>query len=174
MAIHQEDSRRLVDTLHQTPNVSIFLKPIAPPAALGLAGFAGSTFITASWIAGWWVARDVILATLLFFLAIGSTIACSLFNPESARGNIKAAAYFWIFSAILAWWRSTVYLIEEAYSADSKVTKFFPIFRTPWEKKASWVISGIGEPGVKRGVPKMVSEKGLLAGAEQKEGNGHA
>ncbi|KAI6979975.1 hypothetical protein KC355_g11087, partial [Hortaea werneckii] len=173
MAIHQEDSRRLVDTLHQTPNVSIFLKPIAPPAALGLAGFAGSTFITASWIAGWWgnsesptiffpfvafwgglsqfiaglmgfaardilvtiintmwgafwmsigvvyllvaigslpahsiyeqfpelaswfvvlafftwscafaaVARDVILATLLFFLAIGSTIACSLFNP---------------------------------------------------------------------------------------------
>ncbi|KAI7217835.1 hypothetical protein KC333_g3951 [Hortaea werneckii] len=266
MAIHQEDSRRLVDTLHQTPNVSIFLKPIAPPAALGLAGFAGSTFITASWIAGWWgnsesptiffpfvafwgglsqfiaglmgfaardilvtiintmwgafwmsigviyllvaigslpahsiyeqfpelaswfvvlafftwscafaaVARDVILATLLFFLAIGSTIACSLFNPESARGNIKAAAYFWIFSAILAWWRSTVYLVEEAYGADSKVTKFFPIFRTPWEKKASWVISGIGEPGVKRGVPKMVSEKGLLAGAEQKEGNGHA
>ena len=48
MAIHQEDSRRLVDTLHQTPNVSIFLKPIAPPAALGLAGFAGSTFITVS------------------------------------------------------------------------------------------------------------------------------
>lgn len=37
----------------QDPNVTIFLKPIAPPAALGLAGFAGSTFITASWIADW-------------------------------------------------------------------------------------------------------------------------
>ncbi|RMY42057.1 hypothetical protein D0866_00168 [Hortaea werneckii] len=235
MAIHQEDSRRLVETLS--------------PAALGLAGFAGSTIesptiffpfvafwgglsqfiagpmgfaardilvtiINTMWGAFWmsigvvyllvavgslpahsiyeqfpelgswfvilaffaWagalaaVARDVFLASLLFCLAIGSTIACSLFNPDSARGNIKAAAYFWIFSAILAWRRCTVYLIEEAYGADSK---FFPIFRTQWENKASWVISGIGEPGVKRGVPKMVSEKALLAGAENAR-NGHA
>lgn len=40
--------------LEQDPQVTIFLKPIAPPAALGLAAFAGSTFITASWIANWW------------------------------------------------------------------------------------------------------------------------
>lgn len=42
------------DTIKQKPGVQIFLQPIAPPAALGLAGFAGSTFITASWIAAWW------------------------------------------------------------------------------------------------------------------------
>ena len=35
------------DVLHQKPGIQIFLQPIAPPAALGLAGFAGSTFITA-------------------------------------------------------------------------------------------------------------------------------
>lgn len=117
-------------------------------------------------------ARDVVLAALLFSLAIGSTIACSLFNENSGRANIKAAAYFWIISAILAWWRCTVYLVEEAYGADSKVHKFFPIFRTSWEKGAPYMVAGMGEPGVKRGVPKMISEKTLLEGAEEK--NGHA
>lgn len=42
------------ETLHQKPGVNIVLRPIAPPAALGLAGFAGSTFIASMWIAAWW------------------------------------------------------------------------------------------------------------------------
>lgn len=37
-----------------TPVHRVFLRPIAPPAALGLAGFSGSTFIVSMWIAGWW------------------------------------------------------------------------------------------------------------------------
>lgn len=117
-------------------------------------------------------ARDVILAALLFCLAIGSTIACCLFSPDAGRhAGIKVAAYFWMASALLAWWRVTAYLVEEAYGADSRVTKFFPIFRTSFEERAGYVVSGMGEPGVKRGVPKMVSEKTLLAEA-QKEGDG--
>src|SRR5579884_1664436 len=32
----------------------VFLQPIAAPSILGLAGFAGATFIVASNIAGWW------------------------------------------------------------------------------------------------------------------------
>lgn len=71
---------------------------------------------------------------------------------------------------MLAWWRSAVYLVEEAYRADSKVTKYLPILRAHWEKKASWMISRVGEPVVKRGVSKMVSEKALLAGVQQEEG----
>ena len=31
------------------------------------------------------------------------------------------------------------------------MTKLFPIFRTPREKKAPYVIYGLGEPGIKRG-----------------------
>jgi len=54
MSLHLNQDRKLEGVLSQDPGVTIFLKPIAPPAALGLAGFAGSTFITASWIAGWW------------------------------------------------------------------------------------------------------------------------
>ena len=61
-----------------------------------------------------------------------------------------------MFSAALAWWRTTVYLIEEAYGPNHVITKFFPIWRLPTEKEAPLVIPGLGEPGVKRGVPKML------------------
>lgn len=101
--------------------------------------------------------RDVVLAALLFALAIGSTVACSLFAyGNGANVGIKVAAYFWILSAILAWWRVTVYLIEEAYGANHPFTKLFVIGRTPQEKRAPLVMPGIGEPGVKRGVPKPI------------------
>ena len=108
------------------------------------------------------LARDLIIAGLLFSLAIGSTIACCLFSPDGDYGTkagIKAAAYFWMLAALLAWWRVTVYLIEEAYGPDSMITKFFPIFRTPMEKRSPLVMPGLGEPGVKRGVPKMIPVK---------------
>lgn len=49
-----EAEKRYQEILDQPPGVRIFLRPIAPPAALGLAGFAGSTFITSSYIANWW------------------------------------------------------------------------------------------------------------------------
>lgn len=102
-------------------------------------------------------ARDVILATLLFSLAIGTTIACCLF----AYGNgvsvgITVAAYFWMLAALLAWWRVAVYLIEEAYGPKSGIAKFFPVFRTSTEKSAPMVVPGLGEPGVKRGMPGVI------------------
>lgn len=53
MALQGDENRKLQRFVDQEPQVTIFLQPIAPPAALGLAGFAGSTFITSAWIAGW-------------------------------------------------------------------------------------------------------------------------
>jgi hypothetical protein len=70
--------------------------------------------------------------------------------------GMKAAAYFWMFSSLCAWWRVTVYLVEEAYGPGHKVTRWFPIGRTGMEKRAPLVIPGLGEPGVKRGVPKPI------------------
>lgn len=58
MALRPDDVEKLDRITHNDPGVTIFLRPIAPPAALGLAGFAGSTWITASWIAGWWGSPD--------------------------------------------------------------------------------------------------------------------
>lgn len=48
---HREKHDRI---LERDPNVTIFLRPIASPVALGLAGYAGSTWITATYIAQWW------------------------------------------------------------------------------------------------------------------------
>lgn len=68
---------------------------------------------------------------------------------------MKVAAYFWIISAILGWWRVTVYLIEEAFG-QHPFTKFFPIFRTKTENHRPLLAPGLGEPGVKRGMPGLV------------------
>lgn len=64
MALRGDNDKKLSSVLEQNPSVSIFLQPIAPPAALGLAGFAGSTFITSAWIAGWFGTPD---SPLIFF-----------------------------------------------------------------------------------------------------------
>ncbi|GAA6036878.1 hypothetical protein JCM8097_006328 [Rhodosporidiobolus ruineniae] len=251
MALRSGNEYKMEELLAEVPKVRIFLKPIAPPAALGLAGFAGSTAITSMWIARWWgndetspgaffpfvlffgglaqfiaglmgfpardtlvtvintmwgsfwlsvgtlfflnsagivepksihehfpelaswfvvlsaftwsgaiaaFARDLILAACLTCLAIGSTIACCLFaHGEGVRAGIKAAAYFWLASSFFAWWRVTVYLQEEAWGAkNSTLKKVFPVFRTSTEKRAPLVVPGLGEPGVKRGMPGVI------------------
>lgn len=47
MALNSDNRAKIDEIERGHPQVSIFLQPIAPPAALGLAGFAGSTWITA-------------------------------------------------------------------------------------------------------------------------------
>jgi len=64
MALQSDNHGKIEKTLEQHPQVSIFLRPIAPPAALALAGFSGSTFITAAWIAGWYGDSE---SPLIFF-----------------------------------------------------------------------------------------------------------
>lgn len=54
MSLDINNREKLDRVLDRDPNVTIFLRPIAAPAALGLAGFAGSTWITATYIARWW------------------------------------------------------------------------------------------------------------------------
>ncbi|KAI3326848.1 hypothetical protein HD806DRAFT_532483 [Xylariaceae sp. AK1471] len=188
-----EDSKRRIEIGNSTPGITIFLQPISPPAVSGLAGFAGSTWITAGYIADWWgqpdspiiffsfvaifgrlaqfiaelygfgardtlaagalpfhqihtrfpelasyfiimtvtwscaivaTARDIVLCACFFSSSIGSTIACCLYSYNGGTGSvlgdglgdgvtrgIKAASHLWIFAALCAWWRVTVYLI---------------------------------------------------------------
>lgn len=49
-----------------------------------------------------------------------------------------------------------MYLVEEAYGPTSKVASLFPVFRTASEKSAPLVVPGLGEPGVKRGMPGVL------------------
>lgn len=64
MSLDYNNREKINRVLEADPRVTVFLRPIAAPAALGLAGFAGSTWIAASYIAGWWGGRD---SPLLFF-----------------------------------------------------------------------------------------------------------
>lgn len=72
------------------------------------------------------------------------------------RASRKAAAYFWIVSAVLAWWRVIVYLVDEAYGPRSKIACFFAIVRLPKEKDAVPVVPSLGELGVERGMLGVV------------------
>lgn len=52
ITVHNDEKRDRVPD--RDPNVTIFLRPIATPLALGLASYAGSTWIIGSYLAGWW------------------------------------------------------------------------------------------------------------------------
>lgn len=106
------------------------------------------------------MARDWILCGVLTFLAIGSTIACCLFAYGSGvETGMYVAAYFFMASALLAWWRVTLYLIDEAFG--DKVPKFLSAFATPFENRVPLSSSGIGEPGVMS--PKGSKLQGLAS-----------
>ena len=78
MALRPDNTEKVNSILEQEPNVTIFLRPIAAPAALGLAGFSGSTFITASYIAGWWGSKDsptIFFPFVAFWGGLGQFIA---------------------------------------------------------------------------------------------------
>lgn len=72
------------------------------------------------------------------------------------RAGRCAAAYFWIVSAVLAWWRVTVYLVEEAYRSKSKIACFLAVIRLPKKKDARPVVPRLGELGLERSMPGVV------------------
>jgi hypothetical protein len=122
-------------------------------------------------------ARDLVLCAVLTFLAIGTTIAFSLF----AYGNgvdiaMHVASYFWMASALVAWWRVTIFLLDEAYG--NSLPKFLSPFPTPIEKRQALLAPGLGEPGVQS--PKTKMPKGGFASrgnfetnARPAQANGH-
>lgn len=78
MSLEADRPEKIERVLSRDPQVSIFLQPIAAPAALGLAGFAGSTFITASWIARWWGSESsptIFFPFVAFWGGLGQFIA---------------------------------------------------------------------------------------------------
>jgi len=53
-AMHTPQTAEWTQNGHGFAPPRVFLQPIAAPSILGLAGFAGATFIVASNLAGWW------------------------------------------------------------------------------------------------------------------------
>jgi hypothetical protein len=85
----------------------VFLQPIAAPSILGLAGFAGATFIVASNLAGWWGTSESPLALAPFAAMFGglAQFAAGMWAYK-ARDGIATLAHgtwgsFWLAYLIL-------------------------------------------------------------------------
>lgn len=98
---------------HQTTGMNgfapprVFLQPIAAPSILGLAGFAGATFIVASNLAGWWGTSTSPLALAPFAAMFGGVaqFAAGMWAYK-ARDAIATLAHgtwgsFWLAYLIL-------------------------------------------------------------------------
>jgi succinate-acetate transporter protein len=85
----------------------VFLQPIAAPSILGLAGFAGATFIVASNLAGWWGTSTSPLALAPFAAMFGglAQFAAGMWAYK-ARDGLATLAHgtwgsFWLAYLIL-------------------------------------------------------------------------
>lgn len=86
----------------------IFLRPIAAPSILGLFGFAGATFMTAAFLAGWWGTAPTDLIYIAPFCLTFGGIAQFIAGIASyfARDGLGTAMHgmwgtFWIAFGIL-------------------------------------------------------------------------
>jgi succinate-acetate transporter protein len=89
--------------------------------------------------------RDLVLVGVIATQAFGATLAVGGWYGDSGSA-VKAAAYVWMFSSLLATYRVAAFLFEENLGKS-----FLPIFRTRRHTTARAVDNGAGEPGVKRG-----------------------
>jgi succinate-acetate transporter protein len=89
--------------------------------------------------------RDLVLVSVLATQAFGATLAVGGWYGDSGSA-VKAAAYIWMLSSLLATYRVAAFLFEENLGKS-----FLPIFRTRRHTAARAVDNGAGEPGVKRG-----------------------
>lgn len=107
MSLQADQDEKIERVLERDPNVTIFLKPIAAPAALGLAGFAGSTWITAAYVAKWWgneQSPTIFFPFVAFWGGLGQFIA-GLFN-YAARDTLVTVVHvlwgsFWMSIGLL-------------------------------------------------------------------------
>lgn len=107
MAVEQQQRNKVDHILAKEPNVTIFPRPIAPPAALGLAGFAGSTFIGSMYLAEWWGNKQspsIFFPFVMFWGGLGQFIAG--FFGYHARDCLVTVVHvlwgsFWLSAGLL-------------------------------------------------------------------------
>src|ERR671937_3149242 len=148
----------------------VFLQPIAAPSILGLAGFAGATFIVASNLAGWWGTSTSPLALAPFAAAFGGLAQFMAgMWAYRARDAIATLAHgtwgsFWI-----------AYLILNILVGTHVVTEPTPWYHNP--EVGFWffalaittgicALAALGEsPGLVGVLSTLAGGSGILAGA---------
>jgi succinate-acetate transporter protein len=90
-------------------------------------------------------AENAALAAVLFLLAGGSTIA-AIANIAGIHGLGIFAGWWFILSALLAWYTATAMMFEATFRRP-----ILPVGQTTRAAHAAAIASGAGEPGVLRG-----------------------
>ena len=94
MALDSSHGEKIDSFIKKKPAVFVSLRPIAAPAALGPAGFAGSTWIIASWIARWWGGPDspAVFFPFVAFWEQAGAVHCRLYG-YAARDVLVTVVY---------------------------------------------------------------------------------
>ena len=117
--------------------------PLGPFQSLG---FWFIVLAAITWMGVWAaIAENKLLATVLGFLAAGSTVA--VFGELIGADWLKVfAGYLFIASAIVAWYTASAMMLESAYHH-----RVLSVGRTARTAQAPKLMPGMGEPGVIRG-----------------------
>jgi succinate-acetate transporter protein len=115
------------------PPARIALRPIAPPATLGLWGFFAATFVVSTWILGWWGNKQ---SPATFFET--AALFGGLVQFLAGLWSFRARDY--IASALLTMWGT--YWMAWGLLQALQVDKVLPVasFSTPQPQFAVWFI----------------------------------
>lgn len=118
----------------------------APKGSFPSLGYWFITLAAITWMGTWAAsAESKVLATVLGFLAAGST-AAAISNLVGSSGGSVLAGYLFIISAILAWYTASALMLEGAFKRP-----VLGIGKTKRARMEPQLVPGRGEPGVIRG-----------------------
>lgn len=121
-------------------------KLIEPTGAFTALGYWFIILAAITWVGAYAAsAESKVVASVLGFLAAGSTVAAISELAGSSSGMILAG-YLFIISAILAWYAASALMLENAFNRP-----VLPLGKPQQVREAPVVMSGRGEPGVIRG-----------------------
>ncbi len=117
-----------------------------PSPAFPALGFWFIVLAAITWVGMWAAsAESKAVATVLFFLALGSTLA-AIGELAGAEGLRILAGWSFIISAVIAWYTASALMLEGAFGR-----VVLPLGKTEHARQAPKFNIGIGEPGVIRG-----------------------
>lgn len=117
-----------------------------PTGAFPALGYWFIILAAITWMGTWGAAAESkVVATVLGFLAAGST-AAAVSELLGSGGGMIVAGYLFIISAIIAWYAASALMLESAYQRP-----VLPLGKPRAAREAPVVMPGRGEPGVIRG-----------------------
>jgi len=100
-----------LSTANDLPPTTIFLRPVATPAALGLASYASATFVVAAYLAGWYGDGASVARVWPFVLTFGGFggIAAGMwsFHARDTTGSVVHTLWGALWLAVSLYWGMT-------------------------------------------------------------------